>query len=64
MDSTRHGFWDEVHALFLGGPNALIVDTFGFAADELAVLIIRWRQRAPSQSQSGAGEGIGANFSV
>jgi hypothetical protein len=53
VDSKRHGFWAEVDARFLGGPNALLVDTFGFTADELAVLINRWRQRALSQSQSG-----------
>ena len=63
VDSTRHGFWAEVDGRFLGGPNALLVDTFGFTAGELAVLINRWRQRALSQSQSGAGE-IGANFST
>jgi hypothetical protein len=53
VDSKRHGFWAEVDARFLGGPNALLVDTFGFASDDLAVLINRWRQRALSQSQSG-----------
>ena len=63
VDSTRHGFWAEVDARFLGGPNAMLVDTFGFAADELAVLINRWRQRARSQNQSGVGERIGANLS-
>jgi len=63
VDSTRHGFWADVDARFSGGPNALLVDTFGFTADELAVLINRWRQRALSQSQGGAGERIGANLS-
>jgi hypothetical protein len=64
VDSTRHGFWAEVDARYLGGPNAWLADTFGFTADELAVLINRWRQRALSQSQSGVGERIGANLSA
>ena len=64
VDSTRHGFWAEVDGRFLGGPNAALVDTFGFTADELAVLINRWRQRALSRSQSDVGERIGANLSA
>ena len=63
VDSTRHGFWAELDARFLDGSNAWLADTFGFTADELAVLINRWRQRALSQSQSGVGERIGANLS-
>ena len=51
VDSTRHGFWAEVDSRFLGGPNASLVDSFGFTPDELAVLINAWRRRALSKNQ-------------
>jgi hypothetical protein len=51
VDSTRHGFWADVDGRFLSGPNALLVDSFGFTPDELAVLINAWRRRALSKNQ-------------
>jgi hypothetical protein len=50
-DSTRSGFWAEVNRRFLGGPNAYLGDTFGFAAHELAMLMHAWRRCALSQKQ-------------
>jgi hypothetical protein len=49
IDSTRHGFFAEADSRMLGGPNAQLVDSFGFTPeDELAVLINAWRRRALS----------------
>lgn len=45
-DATLTGSWGAAASIALSGRNAGLPDTYGFAADELARLMTRWRERA------------------